>query len=146
MVVQDQGGDLSAFLEYFIGNLAREINVHRGRSGTVFPRRFSAEEILDDEAFAGRIRYTLLNPADARLVEKYRDWPGLVAWPLLNAGHEFKRFNRRAFARVLRKAEPGLEPRREDFIETEILELAPLPAGVDAFRPSTYVRQGLIAT
>ncbi len=67
VVLRDQGGDLSAFLEYFIGNLAREINVLRGRSGTVFPRRFSAEEILDDEAFAGRIRCTLLNPADARL-------------------------------------------------------------------------------
>ncbi|MBI4816994.1 MAG: hypothetical protein HY791_12090, partial [Deltaproteobacteria bacterium] len=37
MVLQDQGGDLYAFLEYFIGNLAREINVLRGRSGTVFP-------------------------------------------------------------------------------------------------------------
>ncbi|MBI4821452.1 MAG: hypothetical protein HY791_34650 [Deltaproteobacteria bacterium] len=38
VVLRDQGGDLSAFLEYFIGNLAREINVLRGRSGTVFPR------------------------------------------------------------------------------------------------------------
>ncbi|MBI4815753.1 MAG: hypothetical protein HY791_05835 [Deltaproteobacteria bacterium] len=132
MVLQDQGRDLSAFLEYLTGNLAREINVLRRRSGTVFPRRFSAEEILDDEAFAGRIRYTLLNPADARLVAKYRDWPGFVAWPLLNAGRELERFERREFARVLREAGPGLEPRREDFIETEVLEITPRPARVDA--------------
>ncbi|MBI4814720.1 MAG: hypothetical protein HY791_00600 [Deltaproteobacteria bacterium] len=68
-----------------------------------------------------------LRVAGTKSGDQSRPAIAIVAWC-----REFKRSNRRAFARVLRKAEPGLEPRREDFIETEILELAPLPAGVDA--------------
>jgi REP element-mobilizing transposase RayT len=131
LCVTDERGDLSAFCQQLFGHLAREINELRGREGTVFPRRFSAEEIVDDEAFADRVVYTLLNPADARLVNEYDEWPGLIGWQLFNAKREVKRFNRRAYAIALRRAEPGLEPRREDFIETEVLEVAPLPGLID---------------
>ncbi len=58
-------------------------------------------------------------------------WPGLIGWQLFNTKREVKRFNRRAHAIALRPAEPGLEPRREEFIETEVLEVAPLPALID---------------
>ncbi|MBI4817663.1 MAG: hypothetical protein HY791_15485, partial [Deltaproteobacteria bacterium] len=63
LVLTDERGELSAFCQQLFGNLARETNELRGREGTVFPRRFSAEEIVDDEAFADRVVYTLLNPA-----------------------------------------------------------------------------------
>ncbi|MBI4820235.1 MAG: hypothetical protein HY791_28460, partial [Deltaproteobacteria bacterium] len=73
----------------------------------------------------------MLNPADARLANEYDEWPGLIGWQLFNASREVKRFNRRAYAIALRRAEPGLGPRREEFIETEVLEVAPLPALID---------------
>ena len=141
LVVEDGGGQLSAFAAHFFGNVARELNILHERTGTVFPRPYSAEAILDDEALAGRIRYTLLNPAADRLTDTYDLWPGLLGWSLFNKRLEFKRFNRREFGRVLRKAEPGLEPERDDFIETEVLELAELPESLDADQIEREVRE-----
>lgn len=133
-VVTDRAGQLSDFCQYFFGKLSFEINILRGRTGTVFPRRFSAEEIVegDSEAFARVVRYVLMNPVEARLVSTYCDWPGLIGWDRLNRRMEFQRFNRRAYRLALRRAVKGSEPRPEDFIDTEILEVSPLPEGVDA--------------
>ena len=138
--IEDGAGQLSRFAEHFFGNVARELNLLRDRRGKLFHRRFSAEEILDDDALAGRIRYTLLNPTADRLVDEYQDWPGLIAGPLFNTKMTFRRFNRRAFDLALRSAEPGCEPNRDDFYETEVLDLSPLPAGLDAHEIEADVR------
>ncbi|MBI4816530.1 MAG: hypothetical protein HY791_09730 [Deltaproteobacteria bacterium] len=62
---------------------------------------------------------------------EYRDWPRLVAWPLLNAGREFKRFNRRELLASSEKQSPAssLGARTSSRPRSSI---APLPAGVDA--------------
>ncbi|MBI2377614.1 MAG: hypothetical protein HYV07_26670, partial [Deltaproteobacteria bacterium] len=81
LALRDGGSQLSAFCQYLFGNIAVDINSLLGRSGPLFPRPFSAERILDLEALADRIRYTVLNPAAARLVDRYEDWPGILITP-----------------------------------------------------------------
>ena len=127
LIVRDDTGDMSDFGEYFFGNLAREINHLRGRDGTVFPRPFSGEEILDDTALAERMAYLLLNPAADRLTQSYKDWPGLVAWQRYKPVQEFRRIDRRSYDRARRSAELGSDLRPEDFMETELLCITPLP-------------------
>jgi len=78
LVVRDEEGELAAWASYFLGHLARAVNRIRGRSGSCFERRYSAEPILDDEALLDRLVYVVVNPANAGLCERVRDWPGVV--------------------------------------------------------------------
>ncbi|MBI2373532.1 MAG: hypothetical protein HYV07_05985 [Deltaproteobacteria bacterium] len=59
------------------------------------------------KSHGSRIRYTVLNPAAARLVDQYEDWPGLLITPWINSSMSFSRLDRRELARAKRK---GAEP------------------------------------
>ncbi len=78
LVVHDQEGQLAAWASYFLGNLARAVNRLRERTGVCFNRRYSAEPILDDEALADRLVYTITNPVKAGLCSRAEEWPGVV--------------------------------------------------------------------
>jgi REP element-mobilizing transposase RayT len=78
LVVRDEDGELAAWASYFLGHVARAVNRIRGRSGSCFERRYSAEPILDDEALFDRLVYVAANPVNAGLCERVRDWPGVV--------------------------------------------------------------------
>ncbi len=78
LVVRDEKGELAAWASYFLSHLARAVNRIRGRSGTCFERRYSAEPILDDEALIDRLVYVVANPVKAGLCKHARDWPGVV--------------------------------------------------------------------
>ncbi len=81
LVVEDGGGVLDRFMCLFLGALARAVNTADETSGPVHQRRYSAIEILDDEALLDRIVYTLTNPVAANLVARVEEWPGLVLGP-----------------------------------------------------------------
>ncbi|MBI4613142.1 MAG: transposase [Planctomycetes bacterium] len=89
-------GNLDEFVRYFESYAARFLNVHWMRSGTVFPRRYSAEPILDDDALVDKIVYVLTNPAKSHLVETVDDWPGFSSAPeaLKNQKRTFRIFHR----------------------------------------------------
>src|SRR5262249_5848895 len=74
ILLVDRASQLSSFMEYFLGHLARAVNEHRGRSGAVFDRRFSAEPILDEDARSARLIYLVANPVDAVLVPSHEQW------------------------------------------------------------------------
>ncbi len=78
LVVRDELGELAPWASHFLGNLARAVNRIRGRSGTCFQRRYSAEPILDEEALIDRIVYVAANPVKAGLCKRVRDWPGVL--------------------------------------------------------------------
>jgi REP element-mobilizing transposase RayT len=78
LVVHDQAGQLAAWASYFLGNLARAVNRLRERTGACFDRRYSAEPILDDQALADRLVYTVTNPVKAGLCGRTDEWPGVV--------------------------------------------------------------------
>lgn len=56
LVLRDTLGQLSDFMRYFGGNLAKSINGLRDRTGAVFHDRYSASPILDDAGVDGRRR------------------------------------------------------------------------------------------
>lgn len=73
--------NLSNFMCYFQTSVSREVNNLRNRSeARVFPKRFSSEPILDNESFIEKLRYVLLNPVKANLVEFPGQFPGYTSW------------------------------------------------------------------
>ncbi|MEQ8978454.1 MAG: hypothetical protein RL846_11035 [Deltaproteobacteria bacterium] len=126
LVLTDERSQLADLMEYLDGQLARALNAVDQVRGQVLERRYSAIEIVDDEALANRIVYTVTNPPAAGLVRSHRDWPGLVAWcggqavTLPCARFHWKRY-RRAFDRAMRLGDEV--PSREDFTERVELHL-----------------------
>jgi REP element-mobilizing transposase RayT len=78
LLVCDESAELADWASYFLGNLARAVNRIRGRRGTFFERRYSAEPVLDVEALHDRLIYVVTNPVKAGLCRRARDWPGVV--------------------------------------------------------------------
>ena len=129
---QDPESTLSAFMCYFLSNLARDINKVRRRSGPVFAQRFSSTPVLDDESLAERLVYGILNPVKAGLVDRHEDWPGVLVWSGSDGPRTFRRFRQRAFDKALRVSRRmgTPEPTREQFMESYELRLSPLPDGM----------------
>jgi hypothetical protein len=78
LLMCDESAELADWASYFLGNLARAVNRLRGRRGSFFERRYSAEPILDVEALHDRLVYVVTNPVKAGLCGFVRDWPGVV--------------------------------------------------------------------
>ncbi len=73
--------NLGRFMQHFQGRLARAVNKLRKRcDAAVFPRRYSAEPILDAESFDDMLSYVLLNPVAANLVERPGEYPGYTSF------------------------------------------------------------------
>jgi putative transposase len=88
LVVTDPRGVLPDFLQAFHGTLARALNAHHRRSGSVFGRNNVHYERLGGEAaFVTALAYTASNPVSAFAVEFGRDWPGLRT-QAKDMGHE----------------------------------------------------------
>ena len=134
LIVHDQKGQLAAWASYFLGNLARAVNRLRERTGTCFDRRYSAEPILDDEALADRLVYTVTNPVTAGLCSRAEEWPGVVRFargsrpeeiPVSWIDREQER-RERGTARSRGEAPPGAERFRVE----GSLAIDPLPTEV----------------
>ena len=67
---------LSSFMRFVNGNIAREINRLRKRSGPFWHRRYRAIPVLDDVSAARRLEYLLGQGVKERLVESPEQWPG----------------------------------------------------------------------
>ena len=78
LLLCDEASELADWASYFLGNLARAVNRLRGRTGSFFERRYSAEPILDVEALHDRLVYVVTNPVKAELCGRVRNWPGVV--------------------------------------------------------------------
>lgn len=72
----------SDFMCRLEGQIADRLNDERGRSGTVFPVRYDAQAILDEETLRDKIAYTLNNPVQDRLVASAEQWPGVTSMEL----------------------------------------------------------------
>jgi hypothetical protein len=73
--------NLSRFMGYFQGLLARDVIKLRGlEEYSVFPSRYSAEPILDSNALAEKLRYVVMNPVSANVVDHPEEYPGYTSW------------------------------------------------------------------
>ncbi|MFN7956067.1 MAG: hypothetical protein U0610_30425 [bacterium] len=130
--VTDRDGSLSAFVGYFLGQLAKDVNALRERRGPIFHRRFSAEPILDDDAVAERIAYLVCNPIDDRLLEDWREWPGILLWTQSDQPetYRFRRLNETAYDLAKAHAErQGKNIKQEDYFEEETVTISPVDDG-----------------
>jgi putative transposase len=77
LVVTDPDGALPDFLQFFNSLLARAVNCTRGRWESFWSRdSYNAVELLEDADILDKLVYTLVNPVNAGLVGRARDWEG----------------------------------------------------------------------
>jgi REP element-mobilizing transposase RayT len=134
LVVRAPGKNLAAFMGYFLARVAQTLNLLLGRVGPVFPRRYDAQPVLDEEAAAGRVKYVLENPKKAGLVRCFTEWPGFVAVAGLHEGEELetKHFDRSGWQLAKRPKE------RERYWRKSQLKLSRLP-GMESLSPTAYL-------
>lgn len=67
MLLQAPLMNLSDFMRDFQSMVATRLNLHHGRTGKFFHRRFSDSRVLDDETFLDKLQYILNNPCESNL-------------------------------------------------------------------------------
>lgn len=81
LIVRARRMNLSDFMKHFQTNLSKDVNNLRHRyDACVFPRRYSCETIVDLESLEHMLKYVLLNPVAANLVEFPGQHPGYTSW------------------------------------------------------------------
>ncbi len=131
---------LAGFMEYFNGNLAKEVNRLTGWEGPVFARRYTSIIVSNEEKEQVAIfRYIAAQGVKEGLVEKVRDWPGVHSLPAILDGEPLKGY---WFSRT---QEYAARRRRESFdrydYATEVtVHLAPLPCW-KGLSPEQYRRR-----
>ncbi len=131
LVVVDDARQLARFMNYFQSKLARETGRLYGWREKVFPRRYQAIVVSNQErAQIGRLKYVLANGCKENLVEHLTDWPGVHAVHALLTGEPLEGlwFDRRReyFARRRGRKVDSLQ-----FSTHETLTLEPLPCWTD---------------
>jgi len=69
--------DLAEFMCFFKGNLARELARIHDWHGTLWQKRYSSEEILDEAGLQDIFKYVTKNSVKEGLVDHPRQWKGL---------------------------------------------------------------------
>jgi len=124
----DTRGNLSRFMSYFQGNVAKAINKHLGRRGDFWAREF--DDVLVDETcgddFLNRYVYIICNSVKAGLTEKAEEWIGLNSLHAALTGEvlSFTGVNRTT-KHLLTRRKRNIDPSR--YTETYELELTPPP-------------------
>ena len=129
---------MAKFFGYVLGQIARRVNKLRGRRGKFWHRRFSCEQIVEDEANFERLEYLFLNPVKAGLCERAEDWVGFSTLPetLGAEPRTYEHVDKTALNRA-RRSDP--EASADEFTEEHTLEVAPLPEFQDD--PEGFARQ-----
>ena len=118
---------LADFMEYFNGNLAREISRATGWTDKIWSRRYQAIVVSDEEAAQiARLVYILSHGAKELLVAKVEQWPGVhCATPLLSGSPvEGTWFDRTSEYNARLRHEKS-EARK--YAHPEVVILSPLP-------------------
>jgi REP element-mobilizing transposase RayT len=84
---------LADFMQYFNGNLAKEVARLTGWKDKIFARRYQAIQVSDEEAAqVERLRYHLAHGVKEDLVERVDQWPGVHCARALIEGEPLKGF------------------------------------------------------
>ena len=128
ILLRDTSGNLSRFMGYFQGNVAKAINEHLGRKGDFWAREYDdvlVDETSDDD-FLNRYMYTICNSVKAGLTDKATEWIGLNSLHALQKGEilSFTGVNRTR-KHLLTRRNRNVSPSR--YTETFDLKLATPP-------------------
>ncbi len=86
LLVRAPRGNLPKFMQFILGNVARQVGSLVRWNGKFWERRYSAEPVLDDESLVALLRYILSQGVKDGLVRRVRDWPGLNCLRMLVRG------------------------------------------------------------
>jgi len=118
---------LSRFMGYFNGNLAREVGRLTGWYDRIWARRYQAIVVSDEEAAqVERLGYQLAQGVKENLVAHVEEWPGVHCAHALLTGEPVEgTWYDRTLARSLRLQRKTPEPGQVDIRQTVVL--SPLP-------------------
>lgn len=123
LLLQAPKDNLDEFMAYLNGQIAVSVNRFLGRENHLWARRYSAAQVLDEDAMLERLIYMLANPQNAGLVQSIEEWPGLSSGSFFfkKGPERFLCFNRTAWYKSGRPND--IAP----FLSTVKLEHALLP-------------------
>lgn len=123
LLLQAPKDKLDEFMAYLNGQIAVNVNRFLGREHQLWARRYSAAQVLDENAEIERLIYMLANPQNAGLVQSIDEWPGLSSAAFFFKKHKdpFLHFDRTAWHKN------GHPPNIAPFLSTMKLEHALLP-------------------
>ena len=90
LITSKSAEDLSNFMQFFNGNIAREVNRVLNKRRYFWESRYSSHVLLDEKALEDAYKYIFANTFKERLVEHPSDWPGFHGYHLLGEGREIK--------------------------------------------------------
>ena len=124
--VQD-ARQLARFMEYFNGNLAREVCRLTGWRDKVWADRYHAILVSDEEAAQiDRLTYILAQGVKENLVARVEEWPGVHSARALLTGEPLEGiWYDRTFARNLRLRRQSPEPGQVEIPQTVVLSQLP---------------------
>ena len=102
--------ELAEFMCFFKGNLARELARVHDWHGTLWQKRYSSEEILDETGLTEIFKYITQNSVKEGLVDHPKDWTGLHGYRQLVMGKKVSGpwVNRTAYYHSLQRREGKL--------------------------------------
>ena len=117
------------FMTYVMGNIARKINLYRGRVGPFWQRRYRHIEVSqDEETLARRFAYIIQQGVKEGLVSSPTEWPGLHCAKELCAGTTTVNGKWEDRSKKYRLNQAGRPASRADVTSPEAFELDPLPS------------------
>ena len=122
--------DLSAFMNFVAGNIAKEAGRLHGWKGKVWEGRYKCVPITDEEEIqVARLKYLLAQGCKEGLVDSPRNWPGLHCARALMTGRAIRGVwvHRTALYNARRLKKTREKVRAIDFEEDMHLAFAPLP-------------------
>ena len=137
LVCERDARQLSGFMGYLNGNLAREISRLTGWSGKIWERRYQAIVVSEEDlAQIQRFRYVLSHGCKENLVARLREWPGVqCVHALLDGepltGHWFDRTREHA------ARQRGEDFEHHRYATAETVTLSPLPCW-EGLAPERY--------
>ncbi len=129
LVVPESTQQLSEFMGFVNGNIARKVGRLHGWRGRLWDRRYQHIIVSDEpEAQIGRLRYLLSQGVKEGLVRHPEDWPGVHCAAHLRAGIDEIAggvWQDQTAVYNARRIGKALEP--EDFLFNELVRLRPIP-------------------
>ena len=126
----DEPDQLPLFIDYVHGNIARQVNALRSRTGTFWSRRGTVITVLDGDAQIDRLRYLLAQGPKSNLVASPTDWPGACSTPALLGDMTIPAVYRSLDERRRNARRPNPRPDAE-LAHDVAITLTPLPVWAD---------------
>jgi len=117
--------NISPFLQYLNGQLAKQLNIYYEREGRVWSSRARVIPVVDDDAVLQRLAYCACNVVKDNLVEKVSQWPGFSTYQQLAYG------KRQTFCYLDRTAWHKAGIPKQKYMRQVTLEISPLPGWED---------------